>query len=80
MTELGKIQFPKSLNDISAFCCTKNLQFLAQLTNAFWSQCKPSLSPSTIKERSTKSVNISLLYEFVDPHKNRKRACHDFFG
>ncbi|KAI8330666.1 hypothetical protein EDC96DRAFT_528088 [Choanephora cucurbitarum] len=79
MTELGKVSFPKSLKDISAFCCPQNLQFLIQVTNAFWSHCKPSLSPLIIKERSSRSVNISL-YEFVDPHKSRKRTCHDFFG
>ncbi|KAI7856631.1 hypothetical protein BDC45DRAFT_533595 [Circinella umbellata] len=35
MTELGKVPFPKSLKDISAFCCPQNLQFLIQVTNAF---------------------------------------------
>ncbi|KAI7874007.1 uncharacterized protein EV154DRAFT_527502 [Mucor mucedo] len=78
--ELGKVSFSKSLKDISAFCCPQNLQFLIQVTNAFWSHCKPSLSPSVIKESSSRSVNINLLYEFVDPHKSRKRTCHDFFG
>ncbi|KAI7887055.1 uncharacterized protein EV154DRAFT_573864 [Mucor mucedo] len=54
-TELGKVSFSKSLKDISAFCCPQNLQFLIQVTNAFWSHCKPSLSPSVIKESSSRS-------------------------
>lgn len=80
MTELGKIQFPRSLHGISAFCCPQNLQLLAQIANVFWTHCKPSQYPVTVKEKSTASVGIGLVNEFVDPHKNHKRACPDFSG
>ena len=80
MAELGKIQCPRSLHGISAFCCPQNLQLLAQITNAFWTHCKPGQYPATVKEKPTTSVGIGLANEFVDPHKNRKRAWPDCFG
>lgn len=80
ITELGKIQFPKSPNDLSSFCCAKNLQLLAQITSSFWKTCKVSEDPQSVSQRSSASNGIGLIQAFIDPRKNRDRDCSDFFG
>lgn len=80
MTQIGKLDFPRSLSDLSSFVCPQNLQLLLQLTDAFWTNCKKCEDPTLLKEKSTKSISLGLLYHFLDPHKNRRRDCPDHFG
>lgn len=80
ITELAKVQFPKSLDDMSSFCCLKNLQVLAQITNTFWNTCKRRNNTGEVVDRIAASNGIGFLQSFVDPHRNKDRECADFFG
>lgn len=43
MTEIGSLDFASSLSDLHTFATRKNLDFLAAISNCFWSTCAQDL-------------------------------------
>lgn len=76
MTQIGTLDFPRSLDDMSSFTCPKNLRTLLQVTKAFWQHCHKAKTPSL----QTKSIDLGFVLHFLDSHKDRRRECPDNFG
>ncbi|KAG2228730.1 hypothetical protein INT48_001164 [Thamnidium elegans] len=71
--EIARMNFPRSLFEISTFLSLKNIKTLAFVCEIFWSSSSPDSAPEVVKSRY--HPTLETLYELVDGSKNRHREC-----
>lgn len=71
--EIARINFPRSLSEISTFLSLKNIKTLAFVCEIFWNCCSPDSAPEVVKSRY--HPTLETLYELVDGRKNRHCEC-----
>ncbi|KAG2211957.1 hypothetical protein INT47_004644 [Mucor saturninus] len=71
--EIARMNFPRSLTEISTFLSLKNIKTLVFISEIFWSCCSPDSKPEVVKSRY--HPTLETLYELVDGSKNRHREC-----
>jgi hypothetical protein len=73
MQEIGRLAFPRSLEELASFVNLKNIRTLLMVTEAFWRLCQPVNDEELWKTK--RRPIYPTIYSLIDATKDRHRFC-----
>lgn len=73
MQEIGRLAFPRSLEELAFFVNLKNIRTLLMVTEAFWRLCQPVNDEELWKTK--RRPTYPAIYSLIDATKDRHRFC-----